>query len=297
MLRELFSAFAPPALGRIEALDTLDSRQFAIAVKKLANGLTYGIDKSPFVAQGTEFVQSRPYQDGDSVRSIDWRVTARTRRFHVKEFEAPKSTPCFLLVDTSASMAVRSTARSKYELALYVAGGLALACLDRVSPVGVLGVGERPLRVPPTLSKPRILEWLMQLRTYRFDERTQLGVRLRQTAPSLAQRSLIVVLSDLHDDTALPALKRISQLHDCVVLQLVDPAEVSLAGSGFLRAREAETGREIVTHGRAKHVDPERATAELRRAGIDHLVLRTDEPCAAKLRHLFKTRGIARGAR
>jgi uncharacterized protein (DUF58 family) len=225
-------------------------------------------------------------------------VTARTGRNHVKEYETPKSLPCYLLIDTSASMAVSSTPRSKYEVALFVAGGLAFACLDRVSPVGVIGVGSRRLRIRPSLSRPRVLQWLLELRRYRYDEGTHLGLRIGELAPSLPQRSLIVVLSDLHDEDALPALKRLAQLHDCVVLQLTDPAEHSLRGSGWFRAREAETGREFITHGRKRWVDPDRAERELERRGIDHLRIRTDRPFAHSLRHLFRNRGwIGRGAR
>lgn len=284
--------------GFVEDLATLDARQFAIALRKLADGLAYGIDASPFVGSGVEYAQSRPYQQGDSVRSIDWRVTARTGKHHVKEYETPKSMPCLLLVDTSASMAQSSRRPSKYELALYVAGGLALACLDRVSPVGVVGVGERAVRFRPSLSRARVLQWLQELRRYRFDERTTLGKRVGELAPSLGQRSLIVVLSDLFDPDALPALRRLSQRHDCVVLRFEDPAEQSLRGVGLFRAREAETGREFVTFGRAR--GPARAELEqgLARAGIDHLCIRTDQPFEHALRRLFRGRGArARGTR
>lgn len=284
--------------GRIEEFDALDSRQFVIELRKLADSLSYGTDQSPFVGSGIEYAQSRPYQSGDSVRSMDWKVTARTGRYFVKEHEAPKSMPCYLLIDTSASMAVASGRTSKYQTALYVAGGLALACLDRVSPVGVIGVGERSLRIRPSLSRHRVLEWMLRLRSFRYDERTTLGARIGEVSPSLTQRSLIVVLSDLHDEDALPALKRLAQRHDCVVLQLQDPAEHHLRGTGFFRAREAETGAEFVTHGRARWLDPEKAAAELKRCGIDHLVIRTDEPFASSLRRLFRNRGwIGRGAR
>ncbi|MBK7644582.1 MAG: DUF58 domain-containing protein [Planctomycetes bacterium] len=284
--------------GFVEDLQTLDARQFVMAVRKLANGLSYGTDHSPYVGSGVEYVQSRPYQEGDSVRAIDWRVTARMRRFYVKEYESPKSMPVYLLIDTSASMAVSSTKQSKYATALYVAGGLALAALDRVSPVGVVGVGERNLRVQPSLSKQHVLEWVLALRRYRFDEGTLLGQRLRELAPTLAQRSLMIVLSDLHDPSAIPALKQLSQRHDCVVLQLLDPAEISCRGAGFLRAVEAETGREFVTRGGREWNDPQALAAQWRRAGVDHLVLRTDQPFAHALRHLFRSRGwIGRGSR
>lgn len=279
--------------AHLEQLEQLDARQFAIALRKLANSLQYGVDRSPFVGSGVEYVQSRPYVEGDSIRSIDWRVTARTGRFHVKEFETPKSMPCYLLLDTSASMAVSSTARSKYATALYIAGGLALACLDRVSPVGVVAVGERKLRSQPSLSTARVMQWVLQLRTYRLDERTTLGATIHRLGPSLAQRSLIVVLSDLHDTDAVPALRRLAQLHDCVVLQLEDPAERGLLGAGFFRAREAESGREFLTRGKGSWIDTSASVRSLKRAGVDHLAIRTNEGFEPKLRQLFRARGWA----
>jgi len=284
--------------GYVEDLPLLDARQFTIAVKKLADALAYGTDRSPYLGSGVEFVQSRPYQPGDSVRHIDWRVTARTGKHFVKEFEVPKSLPCLLLVDTSASMAVASTRRSKYETALVVAGGLAFACLDRVSPVGVVGVGERALRVRPSLSKTRVLEWLLRLRSYRYDERTTLGLRLREVIPSLPNRVLMIVLSDLHDPDALPALRRASEVHDVVVVRFEDPAETALRGAGFFRAREAETGREFVTHGRRRSVDFAAVDAELRKSAIDRVVVRTDRPYVSDLRRLFASRAhLLRGVR
>lgn len=284
--------------GYLPELETLDARQFTIALRKLANSLTYGIDKSPFVGSGIEFAQARLYEPGDSVRSIDWRVTARTGRAHVKEYETPKSMSCYLLIDTSASMTVASGSRSKYQVALYVAGGLGLACLDRVSPVGVIGVGERRLRVQPSLSQARLLQWLLQLRSFRYDEHTSLAQRIGELSPSLSSRALVIVLSDLHDPRALQALKRLSQLHDCIVLELVDPAERGLRGSGFFRAREAETGREFVTRGGRCAVDGSARRPELRRAGIDHVRIEIDKNFEHELRHLFRARGwMAKGAR
>ena len=284
--------------GHLDTCDTLNARQFFLAVKKLADSLSYGTDRSPFLGAGVEFVQSRPYQWGDPIRAIDWRVTARTGKIFVKEHEAPKRLPCFLLLDTSASMTVSSVKRSKYAVAVHVAGGLAFACLERISPVGVVGVGGRELRVEPSLSADQVMQWLHRLRHFRYDEPTALGRRIAELGTTLTTRALVIVLSDLHDPPALPALKQLAQRHDCVVLHLLDPAERGLRGGGFLRAREAETGRPLVTRGRQRWVDPDAVAEALRRAGIDYLRIETDTPFVPRLRHFFQSRNLlGRGAR
>ncbi len=284
--------------GFLDQVDPLNSRQFYIAVKRLADSLSYGTDRSPFLGAGVEYFQSRPYEIGDSIKSIDWRVTARTRKLFVKEYETPKRMPCYLLIDTSASMTISSQAKSKYGLALQVAGGIALACLDRISPVGILGVGERDLRISPSLSRDQIMQWLIRLRKFRYDERTTVGRRISELDSSVSHRALVIVFSDLHDPTALPALKQFNQFHDCVVLQFRDPAESELRGSGFLRAREAETGNRFVTHGRRQWLDQETIEQELKRGGIDHLVIETDQPFVHKLRQFFASRDVfSRGSR
>ncbi|MDY3552863.1 DUF58 domain-containing protein [Gemmata sp. JC717] len=277
---------------------TLDARQFQIAVRKLADSLGYGTDRSPYLGSGTEYVQSRLYQPGDPVRAIDWRIMARTGRAFVKEYETPKRMPCYLVVDTSASMAVSSIRRSKYEVAVHLAGGLALASLDRASPVGLVGGGGRDLQIAPSLAPDKVWVWLHQLRKVRYDEPTAVGRRLRELAPRLNERALLVVLSDFHDPEAVPALRLLGQRHECVALHLTDPVEIGLRGTGLVRAREAETGRRLVSHGRRVWSDPASVATELRRAGVDHLSVPTDQPFVAEVRQFFATRGrLGRGAR
>lgn len=282
----------------LDSVDHLNSRQFVIAIKRLADSLSYGTDRSPFVGSGTEYAQSRPYQPGDPVKAIDWRVTARTKKYYIKEYESPKRLPVYLLLDTSASMTISSGKLSKYALAVHIAGGLALACLERVSPVAILGVGQRELRYSPSLSRDRIMEWLHQLRHYRVDEQTRLQRRLAELGALLTEKSLLIVLSDLHEPAAIGALKQLAQQHDCVTLQLADPVEDSLTGVGWFRGQEAETGRQFVSRGKNLGIDQAVLTADLRRGQVDHLRIVTNEPFVERLRHFFKSRGLlGRGVR
>jgi uncharacterized protein (DUF58 family) len=284
--------------GNLDTLEVMDSRRFLVTVRRLADSFNYGTDRSPYLGSGLEFVQSRPYQPGDSVRTIDWRVTARTGRIYVKEYEAPKRMPCYLMLDTSASMTIGSDHPTKYGVALAIAGGIALACLDRAMPVGLIGAGERDIRIDPSLARDNVLEWVYRLRRFRFDERTTLARRIVEFGNRLASRSLVVILSDLHDDTAINALRLLAQRHDCVVLQLRDRAELGLPGAGLLFAREAETGHSFVTRGRRSWIDQERLDRELKRSRIDHLIVDTDQPYAHRLRNFFRSRDVlGRGTR
>ena len=287
-----------PLTGSLESCDGLDGRQFAIAVRRLADSLQYGTDSSPFVASGIEYAQSRPYEAGDPVKQIDWRVTARMGRPFIKEYEAPKQMPIYLLIDTSGSMCVASTSMSKYAWAVQIAGGLALAALARMSPVGMIGCGERALDARPSLSRHRMFLWLHQLRHYRFDEQTTLVEKLDQLSAVLTNRAMLIVLSDLRQPEAATRLKRLAQEHDCVVLQLTYPAELGRLHAGIFRGEEAETGEAFVGHSWSRWFRDDDTAAELRRGGIDHLALPMNEPFLHRLRGFLRKRDcLGRGAR
>jgi uncharacterized protein (DUF58 family) len=273
--------------------EPVDARQFEVAVKHLANSLNFGQEESVFHGSGLEYAQSRLYVAGDPVKAIDWKVSARIGKLFIKEYQEPKQIPLYLLLDTSASMCVTSQPMSKYAWAVQIATGIALAAQANVTPVGLLGCGARELHVRPTLSRNLVMEWSHQLRHHDFLEDTSLAHRAREVAPSLKRRTMIIVLSDLHDPGAFPALQILAQEHDVIVLHLQDPAETGVRGAGLFRGLEAESGRAFVGHGRRAWVDAEGWKSELTRFGIDYLHLPTDEPMLGKLRHFLGQRGMS----
>ncbi|MFM7050682.1 MAG: DUF58 domain-containing protein [Planctomycetota bacterium] len=276
----------------LPAPESLARGDFDIVIRRLADDLAFGSDASRLVGSGLEYASSRPYIPGDSVRLLNWRLTARTGRAFVREYEALKRVSAHLFVDTSASMAVRSTARSKLDLAVWIASALGLVALRRMCPVAVVGAGERSVPAEASLSRTDLWRALEPLRAHRFDEGTSLATRLREAAARATRASLFVVLSDLHDQGAVGAITTAAQRHDVSVIHLVDPTEARPLRAGFFRAREAETGRAFLGTPRTRFADPEARRDEVLRTGADYLRLSTDEPFVPPLRHFLASRGF-----
>jgi len=277
--------------------DLVDARQFELAVKQLADSIAFGPDDSIYHGSGLEYSQSRVYLPGDSVKLIDWRISARTGKFYVKEYQEPRQIPLYVMLDTSASMCVSSCRLSKYAWAVRIAAGVAVAAQSRLTPVGMIACGERRMRVSPTLARDHAMQWAHRLRRHGFLESTLLGHRVRELMPTLKRRSALIVLSDLHDADAVAALRLVAQEHECIVLHFRDPAETGVRGAGLFRGREAESARSFFASGRRRWLAHCNVKNRLTRHGIDYLLLRTDRPILAPLRAFLKARGRRSGAR
>jgi MYXO-CTERM domain-containing protein len=238
-----------------------------------------------------EYAQSRPYETGDSVKSIDWRTTARTGKVFVKQYESPKQMPTWLAVDDTASMAVAAggaqAGPTKWQWAVLLAGALGLAALRRTRPVGLLlASGERRAA---SLSRASLHGWVHDLRRKGTAGRASLGDVVRGHMVGMLNRTNLLVLSDMHDSKLLPALRTCAESHDVAVLRLQDPAELGLTGGGIYRAAEAETGEPFYATGRTRW-DEGGTDDELTRSGIDRMTLPTDGTWLAGLRDFLRRR-------
>lgn len=279
------------AAGTLRRPDELARGDFELVVRRLAEDLAFGADASMFIGGGLEYAGSRPYQPGDSVRTLNWRLTARTGRPFVKEYEALKRTCVYIVVDTSGSMAVGSGSLSKHDVAVWIAAGLGMVGQRRMSPVAVVGAGGRETRVEASLSRGDLWRALEPLRTGDRSEPTMLAERLRGLTARIERSSVIAVLSDLHDPDALGAIRHAAQGNDCMVIHLQDPAEMGGLRAGFMRAREAETGAVFTAHSRTAWTAWEATKMELARGGVDYLRLRVDQPFISPLRYFLTSRG------
>ena len=102
-------------------------RQIEIRTNKHVSDALAGAYHSIFKGRGMDFEEAREYQPGDEIRSIDWNVTARTGKAHVKKYREERELTMMIAVDLSASGQFGSGELSKRELAAELASTLAFS--------------------------------------------------------------------------------------------------------------------------------------------------------------------------
>lgn len=288
-------------------------RLIELRTRGLVDSVFGGEYHSAFKGQGMEFAEVREYQAGDDVRNIDWNVTARAGRLHVKKYVEERELTVLLLVDLSGSEQFGTRGRYKAELAAEIGAVLALSAVRNNDRIGLLIFTDRIEHVvPPRKGKRHVLRLIRDVLAFEPEGRgTDIAAALDYAGRLLAHRSVIFVLSDfLEPGGALVAgeeggaftrtLRLVSARHDVIAAHISDPGEEELPNVGVVVLTDPETGEEVV-------VDTGRAAAreafsrsgtrehaalhrQFRRLGVDRIEVRTDRPYAGALLSFFRRR-------
>jgi uncharacterized protein (DUF58 family) len=287
----------------LASLPTMELRTRAIV-----QGLSAGLHRSPHRGYSVEFAQHRPYAAGDDVRHIDWRVYGRTDRLVMRQYEQETNLDLLLVLDTSNSMAFGSirgntgAGWTKWDHAR--AMGVALACLalregDRVA----IAAGAEALGTELQARDQRDY-WREIAR--RLDGTQPAGVFEIEPVVNSALRGgrarrLLVIVSDLYIDLdpVDRALGRLSHAgHDVILLQVVDPAEVTFELSRTTAFHDLEQGTTATVQPRSirdaylvafeQHQHGMKRIA--RRHGFDFEVVHTDASLRGALAGLLDRR-------
>lgn len=219
---------SPDLLARIDRLE-LDARQ-------VVEGYLAGRHRSPRRGFAVEFAQHREYSPGDDLRHLDWKVFARTERYHLKQYEQETNLVAWLVVDASESMRVGTVARpdgsavTKFDVAATLAAALAHLVTGQADSVGlqVVDAARRP-GLKPSGSSGRVRDVVQQLAGGPGRGAADVGRALLDLGGSLGRRAVVFLFSDLLDDPAgLAAGLRVlrAHRHEAVVVQVLDAAEV-----------------------------------------------------------------------
>jgi uncharacterized protein (DUF58 family) len=224
--------------------------------KTTVEGFITGLHKSPFHGFSAEFSQHRQYMPGDELKRLDWKVLARTNRLYVKEFEDETNLRCTIILDASGSMQYRSEkahARfaTKYEYAVELSAAFAFLMMRQRDAAGVAMFGSAVQRYfPPRSAFTYLQEIYRALLGVEPQGGTAIATSLHSIAEQISRRGLVILISDLWDDTesTLSALRHFRHYgHEVIVLHILDPAEMEFDFRGATIFRDMETGEQIQT--------------------------------------------------
>lgn len=216
-----------------------------------------GLHHSKLRGRGVDFDQVRIYQPGDDVRTIDWRVTARTQEPHTKLFHEERERPIYLLVEQSPRLFFGSGRLFKSVLAAHAASLIGWAALSHNDRVGGLVFGSEQQEIKPRRSKQSLLQLLDRIT--RANNRLQpdspidpeaFSMALRRAREVLRPGSLSVILCDERTltDAAEQQLSLLARHVDLLLLPLSDPLDRALPAAGLLRFSEGSARLELDTH-------------------------------------------------
>ena len=277
-------------------------RKIEIVTNRLVNEGLGGEYHSVFKGRGMEFAEVREYTPGDDVRTIDWNVTSRMGHPFIKKYVEERELTVMLVVDVSGSTAFGSAARSKGEVAAEVGALLAFSAIQNHDRVGLLLFTEGVEKfVSPRRGRRHVLRVIREI-LYAQPQRhgTRLAAALDYLNLVLRKRSVVFVISDLLDRDFERALLLTHRRHDLIVLPLVDPREEELPAVGLVNLEDAESSVELLfdtrssttraAYARRARERVQRIEALLKRAGIDSVFLRTDQPYDRPLVDFFHAR-------
>jgi len=204
---------------------------------------------SRFKGRGMEFDEARLYQPGDDIRTIDWRVTARTGKTHTKVFREERERPVFISVDNRLAMHFATRGVFKSVLAAKLGGLLAWAAEYHGDRIGGQLFSEHECReLKPQNGRHAVLRFLNALvkpqdtvgKEFTLD---QVLARLNQHA---RPGSLVYIISDFRgiNDQAETHIAKLSEHCEVVLIFIYDPLESSLPSKGRYRFTDDE--RDVV---------------------------------------------------
>ncbi|HET9983540.1 MAG TPA: DUF58 domain-containing protein [Longimicrobiales bacterium] len=287
----------PKALARIETLELL--------AKTVVDGFINGLHRSPYLGLSLDFAEHRPYMPGDDVRRIDWRLFARTDRFHVKEYEAETNADLVVLLDVSGSMRYAGAGIPKFDYARYLAASLAYFSSRQRDRIGLVAFDRDIVEYVPASAKHLdvALHTLDRLKPGRPGA---LGPPLQKLAGLLRRRGILVLVSDLYEEpeAVVDALKPLRYKgNDIIVFHLLDRNELDFPFDEVTSFEDLESGERIpVTPAalRERYIGLVRAhTAQLARRlgdhGIDYTLVDTSTPLdTALFRYLSERQRLSR---
>lgn len=274
--------FDPEGLARVGHME--------LVARQVVEGFLTGRHRSPYHGFSVEYLDHRAYTPGDEMRTLDWKILARSDKYFVKLFEDETNLRAHILLDCSQSMNFKSGKLSKLEYGSFLAASLTYLLLRQNDAVGLLLFDNEIRAHLPTRARPtqfrRVLDVLEETKAHGD---TNVGGILHQVAERIKRRGLVILISDLIDDEAAIAtgLEHFRHdRHEVLVFHVMDDAELNFPYERLTRFKDMEGGGRVVANPKSLRTRylarinafTERLKGECLQRGISYNLTNTRQP-------------------
>lgn len=292
------------SLKQLRALE-FQARGFSFLPSQPASSILTGRRRSKLRGRGLNFEELRHYRPGDDIRSLDWKVTNRTGKPHVRVYSEERDRSVLLIVDQRISMFFGSERAMKSVVAAEVAALAAWRVLSAGDRIGAIVFDdERSHSFTERRSRDQVLSILRQLERSNaalsagcVSNASQLNEALALAGRRLPHDGLVLYIGDGHgfDERSERLVKRIAQHNDFVAMNIFDAAERELpaldsfvVSDGRMQISVDARGKDVAARYQGLYAqDMGRMRQVLKRYGVPVVpVNTTDEPVRQLLRAL-----------
>lgn len=180
-----------------------------LLAKKAVEGFITGLHKSPYNGFSVEFAEHKQYGFGDSIKNIDWKVYARTDKLFTKRYEEETNLRCHILIDTSPSMQFPVDTKGKLTFSLFATAALGNLLQNQKDAFGIHLFDDKINYSSEIKSTRTHLNNIIAVLNKKLIEKsnpkqftkTHLAQTITQLARTIHKRSLVVIFSDMFNNT------------------------------------------------------------------------------------------------
>ncbi len=273
-------------------------KELDLIARKNTTGLLAGNYISTVLGHGLEFHEARKYVQGESIRLIDWNMTARLGDVYVKRFREEREREVFMAVDVSPSMFFGSQKRTKIETALEVAATLGFNAIKSGDRIGMVSFADKVTKTfLPGKGDSHLFAILKSLVQQKIaptkpTQHTDISQAINVIQALRGRKFMIFFISDFIERDIPEDLSLIQNKHDVVMLHIYDPLEYNQSSRVFFPFNAPEGAGQTASgkpgsFGTFGEVENFLKGSSLK-FGIDVLSISTADNISRILMHYFK---------
>ncbi len=274
----------------------------ALIARVVVDGYLNGLNHSRKVGGGMEFSQYRGYEPGDDLRSLDWKMLARSGRYFVKQSEVETNISVKFILDASNSMLHTENGLEKMDLARVLIASLAYLSQNQGDAVGLFALNDKKLHsIYPKVQKQHYNRLLLELINIKNEGKWPSDPTLTEKLHDRRHKELIFFITDMYeqDEELTDLIKRLkTSRNEVVVFHLMSKNELEFDYKGTLTFEDLETGARVkvdTKEAKPKYLQSLEATLKRNKEtmlsnGITYQLFRMDEPIAEALQGFLKKR-------